>query len=305
MDPDAAVYLGTFAAVAFVLKSAILFNIDIKNRATQAFVVVCLFFVIQNAAEFLGYFTYLKSRSMGEFFVHLYIVSLLYAFASLVVLALALTHSVWFGKIRILVYTCAAMLTLAYLNNLVVSGFQFLGWSIITQPGPLYWLAMGFILVCGAASIGLLLYHYWNSDTGEVRHNCRVTLQALSPIVLVAVSVLGLRLAGFNSSSAISLPIATLVFLYIMLLHTSGDLFWFSTKLKSILAILKMDKDAPLDVIFREIEIVRIQEALKLTHGQQKTAAELLGLPASTLNKRLTKYNIDAEQFKKQHITAQ
>lgn len=299
MDQDAAVYLGTFAAIAFVLKSAILFNVEIKNRATQAFVIVCLSFVLQNAAEFLGYFTYLKSTALGEFFIHVYMISLFYTFASLLVLSLALSHSAWFGRVRSLIYSLAVLLTVAYLNGLVVSGFRFLGWSVITEPGPLYWLAMGFVMFCAVASISHLFYHYWRTDDPEISQNCRVALLALSPILAIAVAVLGLRLAGFNSSSVISLPIATLVFLYVMLLHTSGNLFWLSTKLKSILAIMMMDRNAPLEVIFREIETVRIQEALKLTHGQQKTAAELLGLPPSTLNKRLTKYNIDAEQFKK------
>ena len=114
----------------------------------------------------------------------------------------------------------------------------------------------------------------------------------------VAAIVLGLRILGFNSSSALSLPVATVIFLYIMLLHTNGNLFWFSTKLKSILVIMKMDHNVSFDAIITELEKVRIQEALKLTDGQQKIAAELLGIPASTLNKRLNKYQIDADTFK-------
>jgi hypothetical protein len=300
MNPDIAVYLGTFAAIAFALKSAILFNIEIKNRASQAFVVVCLCFVLQNAAEFLGYFTYLKSNSLGEFFIHFYMISLFYTFTSVAVFALALTNSAWFRQGRLALYLAATLLTLTYMSNQVVTGFQFIGWSVITEPGPLYWVAMGFVLLCGAFAVAHLLYHYRNNTDLEVRQNARVTLQALSPVMAVAVGVLGLRLLGFNSSSVISLPIATLLFLYMMLLHTNGNLFWLSTKLKSLLAIMKMDRNAPLEVIFREIEKIRIQEALKLTDGQQKTAAEILGVPPSTLNKRLSKYNIDAEQYKKQ-----
>ena len=107
-----------------------------------------------------------------------------------------------------------------------------------------------------------------------------------------------LKTLGFNSSSVVSLPIATLIFLYILLLHTNGNLFWLTTKFKTVFAVLLMSKDASVDSLINEIEKVRIQEALKLTNGQQKAAADILGIPASTLNKRLSKHKIKANNFK-------
>ena len=298
MSPDAAVYLGTVAAIVFVLKCAILFNIRIKDRVSQAFVALCLFFVFQNAVEFLGYFTYLKSVALGEFFIHLYMLSTFFIFPSLVTFTLALINSQWFSHVRLFVYAVSATFAVAYLAGYVVDGFVFLGWSVITEPGPLYWTVMGYLLLCCASVVLVLAHSLRNNEDQDIRQNARVTLYAFTPIVAVAVGVLGLRIAGFNSSSAVSLPIATVIFLYLMLLHTNGNLFWFSTKLKSIVVIMKMDHNASFDAIIQELEKVRIQEALKLTDGQQKTAAELLGIPASTLNKRLNKYKIDADAFK-------
>ena len=298
MSPDAAVYLGTIAAIAFVIKCAILFNVEIKDRVSQAFVLLCLFFVFQNAVEFLGYFTYVRSTSLGELFIHLYLVATYFVFPSLLVYALALTNSPWFGWIRLAAYSISFVFALAHAGGFVVDGFVFLGWSVITEPGPLYWTVMSYILACCVAVVPLLLFQLRTNSSQDVRQNARVTLWAFTPIIAVAACVLSLRLIGFNSSSAISLPIATVIFLYIMLLHTNGNLFWFSTKLKSIVVIMKMDHDASFDAIITELEKVRIQEALKLTDGQQKNAAALLGIPASTLNKRLSKYNIDADAFK-------
>ena len=298
MSSDVAVYFGTVAAIVFVLKCAILFNINIKDRVSRAFVTLCLFFVIQNAVEFLGYFTYLKSAAMGEFFIHLYMLTLFFIFPSLLILAMALTESPWFAGARLLCYGLSVLITIAYLGGLVVDGFIFLGWSVITEPGPLYWAAMVFVLLCCLGAVLHLLYQYRNNPSAEIRHNARVNLLAFSPIIAVAIGVLSLRIAGFNSSSAVSLPIATVIFLYIMLLHNNGSLFWFSTKVKSILVIMRMDQSASFDAIIQELEKMRIQEALKQTDGQQKNAAELLGVAASTLNKRLNKYSIDADSFK-------
>lgn len=298
MSPDAAVYLGTIAAIAFVIKSAILFNIQIKDRVSHAFVLLCLFFVLQNAAEFLGYFTYLRSPALGEFFIHFYLVVSYFVFPSLLVLALTLTIPAWYNRVRLVGYSISLILALAHAGGFVVDGFLFLGWTSITQPGPLYWVVAAYILLCCVSVVSLLLYQLKFNPIPEIRQNARVTLWAFTPIIALAAVVLGLRILGFNSSSAVSLPIATTVFLYVMLLHTNGDLFWLSTKLKSILVIVKMDHNVSFDAIIQELEKVRIQEALKITEGQQKNAAELLGIPASTLNKRLNKYDIDADTFK-------
>jgi hypothetical protein len=260
--------------------------------------VLCLFFIVQNAAEFLGYFTYLKSIPVGEFFFHVYMNSLFYIFPAVVLLALALTESRHFRIAQYVLYGISIALSGLYLTGQVVTRVAFVGWSAIAERGPYYWLALGFILLCLLATIVILLVNYRSNESTEIRHNARIYLFAFSPIVAVAAGVLGFRALGFDSSSAISLPIATLAFLYVMLLHTNGNLFWLSTKLKSVLAVLRMDRKASVDAIIREIEKIRIQEALKQTNGQQKSAAELLGLPASTLNKRLTKYNIKVQNFK-------
>lgn len=298
MNPDVLVYMGTVAAIGFVLKCAILFNVEIRNRISQSFVVLCLFFIVQNAAEFLAYFTYLKSVPVGEFFFHVYMNSLFYIFPAVVLLALALIESRYLKVSRYVMFGVSIALSGIYLSDQIVTSVTFVGWSAIAGRGPLYWLAFGYILFCVALTIAILLLAYRTSSNAEIRHNARIYLLAFSPIVAVAIGVLGFRALGFESSSAISLPVATLLFLYIMLLHTNGNLFWLSTKFKSVLAVLRMDRRASVDSIIREIEKVRIQEALKQTNGQQKSAAELLGLPASTLNKRLTKYNIKVQNFK-------
>jgi hypothetical protein len=298
MTQDAAIYLGTIAAIGFILKATILFNVEIKSKVAESFVVLCLIFVIQNVAEFLAYFTYLKSTQLGEFFIHIYYITLWFIFPSVLVLALAMTKYQYLKQARIILYTISSIATIAYMNGLVVAGFTFLGWSVSGVPGQYYWLAMIYILFCCVSTIGYLAYQFVKNTDNEIRYNSKIYLIAFSPIVLVAVSVLLLKILGFNSTSVVSFPIASLIFLYILLLHTNGNLFWITTKCKTVLAVLMMHKDASVDSLINEIEKVRIQEALKLTNGQQKSAAELLGVPASTLNKRLSKHKIKANNFK-------
>ena len=298
MDPNTAVYLGTVAAISLVLKCTILLNIRIDSRTSQAFVVLCLFFVAQNAAEFLGYFTYLKSENIGQFFANIYIVSAYFMISSVLIFTLALTESRFYKLTRLGLYLICTLIAIAYVFGMIIDGLVFLGWTIVADPGQFYWIATGYTLLCCATIVGCLWYNSKNNPDLVIRHNARVTLLAFLPILLVAIAVYGLKMLGFNASSAVSLPIATLIFLYVLLLHTNGRLFWFSAKLRSILAILKMENDVPMDAIIEELERVRIHQAMKIANGRQKQAAEILGMSASTLNKRLSKYAINAEFYK-------
>ena len=298
MEPNTAVYLGTVAAISFVLKCTILFNIRIDSRTSQAFVVLCLFFVIQNAAEFLGYFTYLTSEAISELFAHIYIVAAYFMLSSVLIFTLALTDSRYYSFARFGLYSISTVIAIGYVNGLIISDLVFLGWTIIADPGRYYLLAMIFNLICCAAIVGCLWHSSKYSVNLDIKHNARVAMFAFLPILLVAVGVYGFRLLGFNSSSAVSLPIATLIFLYILLLHTNGTLFWFSAKLRCILAIMKLKQDVPMEAIIEELERIRIHQAMKITNGHQKQAAKLLGISAPTLNKRLSKYQINADSYK-------
>ena len=302
MDQQITIFLGSFALVGFLLKTLILFNVEIKSRIAESFVVLCIFFIVQNVAEFLGYVTYFRSLgseqsvALGQFFIHIYMIALYFIFPSVLLLALALTDSPLFNKARRVLYSISLGLTLAQLGGFVIAGFDYVGWTVITQPGSLYWLGMLYILSCAGATLVHLVYQYHVNKDYAVRFNCKVNLIAFAPLFAVAFGVLFLRAAGFNSSSAISLPLATIAFLFIMLLHTNGNLFWLTTKFKTVLAVLLMNRDASVDEIIGRIEKLRIEEALKVTNGQQKNAAALINLPPSTLNKKIAKYAIEVSR---------
>ncbi|MFM1895912.1 MAG: hypothetical protein RLZZ385_986 [Pseudomonadota bacterium] len=283
--------------MGFALKTLILFQVQIKSKVAQSFAILCIFFILQNVAEFLAYFTYLESTALGLFFVHLYMVALYFMFPSILMLALTLGSYPHLRQAAMGLYGAAALLTLAHSAGLTIAGFEFLGWSVITLPGPLYWVTMGFIVACTLTTVAFLVYQNRNHKNHEVRYNCRVNLIAFVPLIAVAFCVLGLRLLGFNSSSSVSLPVATISFMFIMLLHTNGNLFWLSTKFKTLLAVMMMNRNSSVEDILIRIEKLRIEEALKVTRGEQKSAAKLIDIPPSTLNKKIARLNIQISNF--------
>lgn len=301
MEEQALNYFGALGAIAFVglvLKICILFNISIKNKISESFAVVCLLFLIHNMAEFLGYFTFLHSESLSLIFVHVYMVALYFLFPGVLLLALSLVEYRFLQQARLVLFGLSASLAVAHAGGYLVSGFKYLEWTVITTPAEYYWVAIGFIVVNVLATLVVLLSNFLANPSFEVRSRCKVNLLAFAPMMLVVFGVVIARALGFDSSSALTLPVATIFFLFVMLLQTNGNIFWASLRLKILLSVITLKNIQTLDEILVNIERVRIIEALKATNGKQNNAAELLNIPASTLNRKITKYGIEASTYR-------
>jgi len=90
---------------------------------------------------------------------------------------------------------------------------------------------------------------------------------------------------------------ATMFFLFVMLLQTNGNIFWASLRLKILISVLTLKNINTLDEILGNIEKIRITEALRTSNGMQRNATKLLSVPPSTLNKKIAKYKIDVETY--------
>lgn len=297
MNPDALMYLGAFALVGVLLKLTILFNISIKSKISESFAVVCILFLIQNVAEFLGYFTYNVSAELGLLFVHVYMIALYFILPAVFVLALTLVESRHLRFAKVFLFGTAGLISVAHFGGFVVDGIKFVGWSAVTTPAAYYWAAIAFIIFCGLGTVGVLLFHFLSNSNHEIRSRCKVNLLAFSPMFTVVAVVALFRLAGFDSSTAISMPLATVFFLFVMLLQTNGNIFWASLRMKILISVLTLKDINTLDGILGNIEKLRITEALRASNGMQRNAAKLLSVPPSTLNKKIAKYDICAEDF--------
>ncbi len=297
MELDALIYLGLIAFIGIVVKVAILFNISIKSKISESFTVVCLLFLLQNVSEFLGYFTYNVSEQLSFMFVHMYMITLYFVFPAILILALALVEYKHMERARIVLFGIAALISAAHIAGYVVSGVEFIGWSAVTTPGEYYWSAVAIPPLMGLCAVGVLFKHYIANSSFEIRSRCKVNLLAFAPIFLVVALVLLFRLAGFESSTALFMPLATIFFLVVMLLQSNNNIFWASLRLKILMSVLTLKNINTLDDILGNIEKLRITEALRASNGMQRNAAKLLSVPPSTLNKKIAKYAINAEEF--------
>lgn len=288
----------TVALVGLVLKFCILFNISIKNKIAEAFAIACLFFLLNNLAEFLGYFSFLQTGSVNMIFLHLYMATLYFIFPAVLLLAMSLVEWRFLRPTRFVLFGMSAVLTIAEASGYIVTGAKFIGWTANTTPGEYYWYAIGFVILNALATLIVLVSNYLCNPDFEIRSRCKANLLAFAPMLTVVFTVPVLRSLGYDSSSATTLPAATIFFLCVMLLQTNGNIFWASLRLKILLSVITMKNIQTLNEILVNIEKIRIVEALKAANGKQNNAAELLNIPASTLNRKITKYGIDAAAYR-------
>ena len=229
-------------------------------------------------------------------------IALYFIFPSVLVLALTLVEFKHLRGTKLFLYGIAGMMSAAHAGGFMVDGIKFVGWSAVTTPAGYYWIAPAWIILCALGTLSVLFFHYIVNSNFEIRSRCKVNLLAFSPMFAVVAIVVLFRLAGFDSSTAISLPIATIFFLFVMLLQTNGNIFWASLRLKILMSVLTLKNISTLDEILGNIERLRITEGLRASNGMQRNAAKLLGVPPSTLNKKIAKYNIDVEEYQSMSV---
>mgnify|MGYP001115326086 FL=1 len=170
MESNALMFLGSVAFIGMILKVAILFNVSIKSQIAESFVVVCLFFLLQNVSEFLGYFTYNFSEQVGLAFVHIYMITLYFLFPSVLLLALTLVEFKHLKTATTVLYGIAFCISVAHLGGYVVDGIKFVGWSAVTTPGSYYWAAISYPMLMAISTVIVLFKHYIANSSFEIRN---------------------------------------------------------------------------------------------------------------------------------------
>lgn len=279
---------GVVALIALVFKIGFLAQVTVYSRISAATIILSLFLVAQNAAEFLGYLSWFGNPGVAGYFLHFYMATLYFMSCSLVYLA-TVSAGLRFQKPISACFIIAALyLSYLQLTDQLISGFTQHGHTITSVPDSLYKLFLIFII--SALSLVFVVLLRGAISTGlEIQSRCRLLLIAMMPILLVGLSVAILRAVGFDASTAIFLPIATTCFLAALLLKDEKEVFLaMSIKWRTIwkLATLNtLDVKAWKDTVEEEL----ILGATKFQPNSQKKAADLIKMSQPTLSRRLEK----------------
>jgi N-terminal 7TM region of histidine kinase/Bacterial regulatory protein, Fis family len=191
------------------------------NRTTQLFLVLLVVLSIQNLVEFVGFNeiaqgNYAHANLIGR----LYFAMVIPFLAILLHLSLRLSYDPprlgHLERRASLIYLPAAVLELLLLGDQLVAGFRPFEYTLLREPGSLYFLFETYATVYMLAALVNLIYGARASRSSLARTRNRLWLFSLLPIVLLVVYLVVANHFGWTKlTSTFYLPIAITFFLIV------------------------------------------------------------------------------------------
>jgi len=176
-----------------------------------------------------------------------------------------------------------------HLSCLLIDGYEAVGYTIISVEGALYPVFQVYILSVILTMLITLGYGIIKAEP-DVQARCKTTLIAISPICALGVGVIVFRLLGFNSSSAIVMPIASTFFVWILMLDQRGQFITFQVKWRILWKLAINMKNLKLSDWADEVEKQLVLEAMRTERNNKSAAARLLGSNQTTFHRKAEKY---------------
>ncbi|MBX2847433.1 MAG: hypothetical protein KTR16_03880 [Acidiferrobacterales bacterium] len=193
--------------MAFVLKG---------GRVSKLFLTLVVVFAIHNAIEVMGYFDVQNGNAVTVFFR-------LYYVATVYVLLYILLHGLSVSKLEnnaltaVLISAATGLSFLMLFSNLIVAGQYSIGYTMTANKGPLYWLFALFLFATLIGNFIALFIGYSRAKSQIDSVRCVHSFFALTPVVLTFMAAIVFKMADININATGLVPIATAMFLAIML----------------------------------------------------------------------------------------
>lgn len=288
--------LGLFALLAGMVKTAILFFSKTQNKLTSAFALACISMILLNTFEFLVSITFYTDPYLATWLLHGEMLSIIFLAFCLLVFSLTVAENSYTKPISILFGFCALVCAGLLLTGQLVLGYEQAGYSVISIPGPFY-IALNSFVTLAVLSILIILVYTSLVKKGEVQLRSRQVFIAIAPICLIALTVQVLRFKGFNSSTAVYMPIATTFFVAMMVLYQSGRIVIFKIKWTVIWKLAVSMRGVKLSEWVGLVEELLVKEAMRESDNNQTEAAKLIGSNQTTVRRKFKKYKSQGEEF--------
>ena len=287
---------GLAALFAVCFKVLILFQVRANSPLSSAFVYACLALIFQNALEFCGYITFAANPHLATPFLHALIISLYLVCGSMVYLC-AVISELKSSKLIGLVFGGSALaLTVVHIAGFSVSGFQQVGYSINSEPGPAYVLFQLFAPLSAVMCITGLVLGLRSPDLAVVKR-CRLALVAVLPLCAIGIIVTLLRVMGYNSTTAIVMPFASTFLVWLLMYEARGDIVSFSLKWRFIWSILRYAKDTSIHEWPELTDRIQLIEAMRMCDNNQSEVAKLLKSSPATVSRKCAKYSLGGDRI--------
>lgn len=304
-------YLFLPAAIALLIKVFILFVAKKKNHRSTFFLPLVCILACHNLCEVLGFFEFSESGSLS------FLLNVYYAITAFVVFIIYLYSkeiSRFKGRFidsaaQYVALAVTSILSLLILfSDFVIAGDKSIGYIITAVKGDYYFVFQLFILTMIVAIISELVNGYRKADTHITQIQCVISIIALGPLFLVGIITMACLYFGVELSGAVLFPVATTLFLLIMLMseskHKLTDVRRFvpfspeNSTANEIITIF--DRYAYDDIEYREavgdIEKLLVTYKYQKNGGNASTTAKLMGMPRSSLYSIFNRLKIEPKK---------
>ncbi|PCJ23584.1 MAG: hypothetical protein COA96_11595 [SAR86 cluster bacterium] len=284
---------GFIALTAAIFKIIILYQVVTSSQLTSALNILVLALICQNSFEFLSYLSWANDPTFSAYMVGGVFVSLFAVAAAAISLIMKVSESAH-GKLISMTYAAFGLVLVAlHSQGLIVSGYEQVGYTIIAVEGTWYSLFSIYVLTAVFIALGTLIKGSLASNR-QVKDRCRVTLIAITPLCIVAFGVVALRQLGFNSSTALAMPLASTLLVWVLMVDERGDFLRLKIKWAILLKLAASSKDIDLNNWSNQVEKMLILEALRGTGNNKSEAAKLVALNKTTFHRKAEKYLAEA-----------
>ena len=204
------------ALVSLLLKLFVLSIVVRGGKVSVLFLSLICVFALHNGIELVGYVQHLNSQTIDIYFR-------LYYVATIYLLMYILLHGLTSSKfenvfITTVVVAIATFMSLFVLfSDTIIAGQYSIGYSVAAILGPYYSAFKFYVLASLLLSSAALIYRYKSAASQLESTRCLYSLFALSPVILACFLTMLFRILEIDINGAGLLPIATTLFLIIVL----------------------------------------------------------------------------------------
>jgi len=209
------------ALLSFLLKIYILILNLTRDKISIVFLSLIIIFALHNGIELFGYLSLFNSGDASAFFRPYYVITI-YLISYLLLHSLSVTGYENKAVTSLLLLIATFLSSLVIFSDTIVMGYTSIGYSITATEGKYYSFLSAFILINLFTTVTVLIHRYRNAPTSLDAKPCLYSLYALAPIILAFSLTVIFKMAQIEFNAAGVVPIATTVFLVIVL-KTEGQ----------------------------------------------------------------------------------
>lgn len=285
---------GFIALIAAMFKIIILYQVVTISRLTSALNLLIVALIAHNCFEFLAYLTWVNDPGFSVYMIDGLFISLYAAAAASIFLIMRVSEFAYGKLISALFAGFSLILAILHSQGLLVTSYEQVGYTIISEQGSFYLLFQLYMVSAILVALSVLMKRSL-SAARQIRDRCRVTLLAIAPLCAVGLGVLALREFGFNASTALAMPLASTLLVWVLMVDERGD--YLSLKIKwAILWKLALNtKDINLNTWTNLVEKMLVLEAMHSTGNNKSEAARLIAVNKTTFHRKAEKHLAELE----------